>query len=808
MASSALIDLKCAVRRLFKAPRFTVLTLAVLVGGLTISQFTFSFLYSMVFAPLPFADSEQVVRLQVNQHGDRWLPRYEFQQVREDLSSFSEMAVWLDADVRLSRGDSGRTLNGVRTEPSLFSLSRSEPLLGRTLAMDDLRPGATPVVVLSHTLWQGSFNGDPDILGRQLRLDNVLTEVIGVMPPGYHFPVAAQLWLPLPGDQLAVPADSEAGLNGAARLRDGVSIAEAEAELGERLNQVYQQGVRDYRKPAGDLQALLQSLPMAQTGGEGPIVFTFLNLVALFIFLLACINVGNLLLARAIERRKETAIRAALGAPRKRLVLQLMWEGTLIALLGGVIALLLAGAALDGADIFMRSVFPQGIPYWYRWGMNLPTALVGLLFVVLTISLACFVPAWRSSNQDINSSLRDGTRGAQGQTAGRLSRLLVTVQVALISTLMLIGGIAGYLAQSLIHLNPGYNMHNRMVARISLPAETYPSEQAQQAYYLQLLEAMRQRQDILAADISNRLGQLPVAASSDNNSDSKDWPRIDVIAQIGDSAETGPRLVEGRYFDSRDGSNAQKVALISRSMARRYWPEQSAIGERIRIQMKERIETVFVVGVVTDMLNSSLVFGRADTLDEVYVSGLQFFTPYQRINFRSRSDQLPQAEESLYSEMRRLNPSLLPDSINSASKTAEQFQIVFSTITRITLICGGFALLLAVSGIYGLTANAVAMRTHEVGIRRALGASDRQIVALFLRQGSRQLLLGLGIGLLLFALAAFGFQNFTEGSAPDSLFWGVGVAVSLLLCLVILLAIYLPTRRAVALEPNAALRFE
>ena len=215
-----------------------------------------------------------------------------------------------------------------------------------------------------------------------------------------------------------------------------------------------------------------------------------------------------------------------------------------------------------------------------------------------------------------------------------------------------------------------------------------------------------------------------------------------------------------------------------------------------------------MLGVVTDMLNSSLVFGRADTLDEVYVSGLQFFTPYQRITFRSRSDQLPQAEESLYSEMRRLNPSLLPDSINSASKTAEQFQIVFSTITRITLICGGFALLLAVSGIYGLTANAVAMRTHEVGIRRALGASDRQIVALFLRQGSRQLLLGLGIGLLLFALAAFGFQNFTEGSAPDSLFWGVGVAVSLLLCLVILLAIYLPTRRAVALEPNAALRFE
>ncbi len=809
MSMSTLIDIKYALRLLFKAPKFTAMTLGVLIGGLSISLFTFSFLYSMVYKPLPLPEGDTAKSIGVEFDGNfNLISGYEYENIRDSLSSFAEFGVYDNRNVRISVKESGKNVSGSNVQQGFFEFSRTQPILGRTIQIEDTKSGAAPVAVISYEVWQNELNGRDDVLTSTMVLNGEITPVIGVMPKGYRFPNSSQIWLPLSEDVFKIAAPASEYFYAYARIKAGKTVAQAEVELSQAINQIYQQNVKLHDLPAFTKSAKLLTFQMAQTGGQGGAVFAFLNGVAWLILLLACINVGNLLLARSIERQKETAIRAALGATTARLVSQLMWEGIIISTVGGILSILLVGAALDYTEILLHSWIPGGGSFWWHWGMDAETLLMGVAFIVLTILLSALLPAWRSANQDINSTLRDGTRGAQSKKSGRLSRILVTAQVFLVSTLMLIGSISGFISNKLINIDMGDDYTNVMTAKMSIPENKYPEPQQQLALFDTLKEQIKQHPQVVDVVSNSWNPGVTVTFEEQDYTSEENKPKIDTITVIGDTATVGVNLVAGRQLDHHDKLGNRKTALISQSMANRYWPGESPLEKSFSIKLNDVNEKVFVVGVVTDRLNPATLFGKLDSGDEIYLSGLQFVDNYHMLYYRILPN-TQNPEEIFYQAMFATDSSIaMTYSVQLANKNRGLMRDSMQLMSKITFGTGFFALLLAMVGIYGLTANSVAQRTHEVGIRRAVGASDKSIMRMFLKQGARQLVIGLGLSLALFALISYGFHGFTQELLPAYLYFVLAFCVVGCLSAIVMLAIFAPTKRAVKMEPSTALRYE
>jgi predicted permease len=804
-----LIDIKYALRLLFKAPKFTAMTLSVLIGGLSISLFTFSFLYSVMYKalPLPEGDSAKAVAIYFDDEY-RFITGYEYQNIKEKLQHFDEFGIYDNVDIRLSVGESGKNYSGSLVRQGFFEFSRTSPIIGRTIQAQDTRDGASPVAVISYQVWHEELNGDENVLGETMIFNGEITQVIGVMPQDYRFPNSSKVWLPLKDKLLTTTPEVSGSYYAYARLKKGNTVEQAELELGQAVNQTYQQHVTLYNLPELKKTARVLTFQMAQTGDQGTIAFTFLNAVSWLILLLACINVGNLLLARTIERQKETAIRAALGATTSRLVSQLMWEGIIITTIGGVLSLLLVGAALDYTEILLHSWLPNGGSFWWHWGMDLPTLLMGIAFTAVTIILSAFLPAWRSARQDINTTLRDGTRGAQSKKAGRTSRILVTAQVFLVATLMLIGSVSGYISYKFINLELGDDYTDVMTARMSIPENKYPEQAQQLALFTSLKERIKQHPQVVNVVANNWLGGKTVTLAGRDYASEDSKPKIDTISVIGDTETVGIHLVAGRGFSHLDKLGQRKTALISQSMAKRYWPGESPLERSFDIKVDDKNEKVFVVGVVTDRMNPTTLFSRLDSADEVYLSGLQFISNFQIVYYRIAPNTL-NAEEIFYQAMFATDRTIeMAYSVQLADKNRNKMRDSMRLMSNITFGTGFFALLLAMVGIYGLTANSVAQRTHEIGIRRAVGASDKNITQLFLKQGARQLVIGLGLAVALFALLSFGFHQFTEELFPVFFYFAIAFTVIIGLSATVMLAMFAPTKRAVKMEPSIALRYE
>jgi predicted permease len=813
---SVIIDIKYALRLLLKAPKFTAMTLSVLVGGLSISLFTFSFLYSTLYKSLPLPEGETALSFSTETTGisnnidpnQILISAYEFSQITQTQDTLSEFGVYDSRDVRLSFDEAGKNIPASYVDGGFFRFSRTPPLMGRTIQLEDTSAGATPVAVISYETWQNELAANNDVLSMSVKLNDVLTNVIGVMPQGYSFPGVAKIWLPISQSTMNSMQNSSRYFSAYARLKNNVGIEQAETQLSNSLDQLYQQSVELYGAPEASKLVHLRTFPMDQVGGIGNTVFTFLNVVAWSILALACINVGNLLLARSIERQKETAIRAALGASSKRLVSQLMWEGIIITTIGGILSVLLVGAALDFTNTVLHSWMPNSMVFWWQWGMDLETLGMAIGFILVTIFLSSFLPAWRSANQDINATLRDGTRGAQSKKSGRLSRLLVTVQVFLVATLMLIGALSGYISQNFINLDIGDDYTNVMRADITLPSGKYTTTQEQVSLFQNLLSSIKSDPQVIDANANNYSGYYPLTlAGFDYNSD-VEKPNVDTFSLIGNTEFVGVNLIAGRLLNAQDMLNSRKVALVSQSMVNRYWPGESSLEREISLKIGDKNESLFIVGIVSNRMNPRSIFGQLDSQDEVYISGLQFIQRTQNIYYKTLLTDL-KAEQSFYRALFQTDRNIeLVQAVRTADRNRNVMRDSMRIASNVTFGTGFFALMLALVGIYGLTANSVAQRTHEIGIRRAVGATDRNIVSMFMIQGIRQLIIGLGLALIVFALLSFGLHEFAQGLLPSYLYFMLALFVSAGLSCIVLLAIYAPTKRAVLMEPSAALRYE
>jgi predicted permease len=800
-------DVRHALRLLAKSPLFTLLTIAVLAGGLGLSIFTFSFLHTAMLKPLPVPEGERIVRLLATrpEGATGLLDAADLAAIRPHVTTLTQLGAYTGRGYVVGTGEGTRSIQATATEWTVFDVTRTRPALGRGFHSGDQEPGAEPVIVLGHQAWRVVFGGDSSLLDRFVSLNGIPTRVIGIMPEGYGFPVAAEAWVPIRPELLTVQEVDQQWVEAYARLAPGADASRAAAELtGLLLRARAAHPVRDSSRPV-PTGMTVGSFPMAQIGEEGPLVLAVLNALATLILLLACINVTNLLLARANERARETAVRLALGAPRGRLIMQGMWESIVLCLAGGVLATGLAVWGLDAINGWARTHLEGNLAFWWVWGPDRTVLLAAGGFVTLAIGVLGGVIARRVVQTEISAVLQEGGARSGGRREGRVARLLVITQVATVSVLMFFGSMSAIVAYRVATVDLGYDTRNLQSTSVDLPGDRYPGPESRGRFYQHLFDQLSARPEldgvvlrVSRADIADEAGSFALADRETGGT----AQRAHVQAVLGPLTPLGIALHEGRFFDSRDDEAAAGTAIVSASLAERYWPGRSPLGAQVRLSgLGETGEWRTVVGVVGDVLLGNPL-SRARSPIAIYVPLRQSDSRLATVVFRHRQSVVA-GQAAFHQSLGAVDPRLVPGTVQSFEEVLAKTTLIARSVTGLFGACFAFALLLAVSGTYGLMARSIGRRTREIGVRRALGATDRTILLMLLGQGGRQLAVGALLALPLTLLVGWGFSRYFP--IAFSLSAGTAALVSLSITAIVLAATWLPTRRAIAIEPSEAL---
>jgi putative ABC transport system permease protein len=804
-------DLRYGARTLAKNPGFTAVAALTLALGIGANTAIFSVVNGVLLRPLPYKDPQRLVMVFAPRQLDQesLISSGGFTVLRNQNQVFEQVAAFLpmlDSSSITGDGDP-EFLGGVTVSANLFTLLGVEARYGRTFLPEEEKPGANRVVVISHSLWQRRFGSDQKIVGRTIAVDNEPYTVVGVMPPGFQFPLDGMWtgWLPRAIDiyiPLALTPEETNNLRKVlpviARLKSKVSVERAQAEMAGVAALIKRQ------YPDTNKDESIQLTPYHQQVVRR-VRFALLVLLGAvgFVLLIACANVANLLLARAAGRRKEMAVRVALGAGRWRVIRQLLTESALLALLSGLLALLLAfwGVGL------LRTIIPENLPRADEIGID-----GGVFGFTLLISLGAgilfgLVPALQASKVNLNDALKDGGRSSAGSGHTRLRNLLVVSEVAL-ALALLIG--AGLMLRSFIRLmsvDPGLDPRNVLTVDIRLSRSKYSRPQ-QAAFFQQLLERLRALPGIQAV---GAVYPMPLSGMEEDM-----W--FDIEGQPpparGEHRSAGPRgvspgyfkaqgiqLLKGRVFTEGAGGDTPPVVVINEALARRYWPNQDPIGRRISFDSRNG-QPVWrqIVGVVKSVRHMAL---SEEPRPEIYIPFTQH--PLAFMTLVARTDGAPL---NFVAAVRNQVQAVDKDQPISNVHTMEERLAGAVSQRRFSLILlaifAGLASSLAAIGIYGVMSYMVTQRAHEIGVRMALGAQASDALRLVLRQGMTLTLTGVLIGLG----AAFGLTRLLNSllfdlSATDPLTF---FATALLLALVALLACYLPARRATKVDPVVALR--
>jgi predicted permease len=537
-------------------------------------------------------------------------------------------------------------------------------------------------------------------------------------------------------------------------------------------------------------------------GTFGAIVFVVLNLLSLSILLLAAVNIGNLLLARTNARMNEIGVRVALGAPRFRLIAQTALENVILCALGGAVAIFLAVRALGATSGFMRGLLGANAPFWWTWSLDVELVVAAGLLLLLTVVVVSLLPALSVSRADPNALLKDSARAGRGLETGRISRALVTVQVALISAVMLVGSVVALIAERTASFGWGMDTANLYMMSVMLPQDRYQRAEEQSSFYDRLLAELRATPGIDAARVMAQSGGAALAIEGVEYAAPDERPTAWVVVLSESSAPIGPPLLEGRTFDSGDDATALKTALVSRSLASEQWPGQSPLGETIEVSIEgSATEQRVIVGVVGDIAFDPVGMTPAGN-SAVYLPLPQRVLPATQLMVRHLGEETV-ARSAMHEALARIDPTIAP-SIQTYDWAIGQITLFSRTIMKLFAGCGAFAILLAITGIYGMSSNAIVLRTHEIGLRRALGATNGSVIGLFIKQSARQLTIGLSLSALLsVAVLAVIRQAFSIGAGELAL---MGVSVVLVVAASVLVSVYFSVRRAIRLDPSSALR--
>ncbi|MCF2856179.1 ABC transporter permease [Pseudoalteromonas sp. SMS1] len=799
-------DFNYAVRLLIKSPFFAVITMLVLAGGLAVSMYVYSVLNTMLYKPLPIGDAQQVVRVQGKEKNrNRSLDAFELAQMQQHAQTLDEFGLYVNGASIIFDQGATRSVKTTYASWNIFQFSRTKPLLGRGFVQGDGRPGAEKVAVLSHRVWQATFAGDPAIIGSVVRIDNIPTRIVGVMPKYYTFPISAEMWIPLNDIELNPIGYADAPMSAFARVKHDTTIREVNTELTSilKLTQLQFQ----VSKEDEDIidAAFVSSFQLAQTGNEGEIVFLLLNVVSIFILLLVCINVGNLILARTNERVNELAIRLALGAPRGKLILQMMLESIIICLVGGGFALMLCGWMLGLTDAFFNNAFEGDLPFWWSWGIDLDTVQSTVIFVFFAMFLVSFLPTLSATNLNINTVLKDGSRGSQGKFTGKVSRALVIVQIVLISVIVLLGSIMAIVAGRVANVDFGMDTTNLLHTEIALDETTYTDEDKQLMFFQQLLSRLRVNPEFESAMLLQELGAVKFGTDDVAYESEDSYPKANLVILSESEQLVGMDLLNGRSFDSRDNKDGLKTAMISQYLADTHFGGSEALGKRIKLVEDETDDEYTIVGILSDVKRGDLFVESALTHAAIYLPFAQSVMPSAGVLVKYRGIE-QRAREELINSVNSVDSFMVPSRIRNYDEMLAKLTMMATTMTDLFIRCGIFSVLIAMTGVYGLTSNTIVQKTQEIGLRRALGADDLDIIKHFVKQGAVQLSIGFFIAALLVAPILIAATSLIGISPLLSILVGLGIILTI--SSLVTVAIYIPARKAVLCEPSESLRYE
>ena len=797
-------DLRYGIRSLLKQPVFTLVavsTLALAIGG---NSAMFTVVNAVLLRPLQYPEASRIVVLEgINPprgitQSNMSIP--DFADWQNQNQVFEQMAGFVAGGVLLNNGDETERVHGTAVTADFFTLFRTPSLRGRTLQPDDAQAGRDPIAVLSFGLWQRRFGADASVVGSKVTISGKPTTIVGVMPQGFDYPAQSEVWVPFPLDPAKEARDNRF-ISVIGRLKPGASVAQAKAQLdtvNQRLAQSYNETNTGWTVKVTSLQDRLVS--------DVRLSLLVLLAAVAFVLVIACANIANLLLARATARQKEMAVRTALGASRLRIIRQLLTESLLLSFVGGGFGLLLSFWLIK----LLIALSPANTPRFDEIRPDTRVFIFTIALTLLTGLIFGLAPALQASRSDQSEGLKEGSRGnAGGARSNRVRGLLMVAEIAM-SFMLLVG--AGLLIKSFIHLRevtPGFNADNVLTMRISVPPGKFPAGEPRLQFFQQAIDRIHSLPGIQSAGM---VLSLPLGGDTFNV-----WRgyiregRPATPEENGDAAFLAATpeyfhtlqipLLAGRGFNDRDVENATKVVIVNETMARKLWPGQSPLGRHITIWRDEKFprEIVGVVGETKASLDNE--------------PGEQMYVPYAQdaswasMSFVIRTSGDPaNASASVRNEIRSLDKGAPVFNVRPMNDVLATSVAPRRTPMLLLSAFAGAALLLAMIGIYGVTAYYVTQRTQEIGIRMALGAQMSDVLKLVLKGGMALALFGIVAGLAgAFAVTRW-MTTLLFGVKPtDALTF---IAVSICLLVTALLACYIPARRATKVDPLVALRYE
>jgi predicted permease len=810
---SVMQDMRYAVRQLIQNPGFTIvitLTLGLSIGA---NSAIFSVIDAVLLKPLPYPEADRLQRIFLSNDAFPQFPLnpWDFHDYRSRDTSFESLAAYTRSDTQLSGSGEPVRLNGFAVTSGYFHTLGLRPQLGREFDAQAEIQGSGSQVMLSDRLWRSRFNADPSILGRKITLDMQPYTVVGVMPPGMEHPGnsyravafggSVDIWTPF----VFQGNPSQRGshyLEGIGRLKPGVTTAQAQSELNTIMTQLG-------REHEGDQGWTVHAIPLyEEIVGANKRMLEMLLGAVIMVLLIACANAANLLLARAASRQREVAVRLALGAPRGRLVRQMLTESLLISILGGTLGALLAMLGVKA----LVALLPAGFPRASEIHVDLPVFAFTLLVSMTTGILFGLAPALQASRVDPKQGLHEGGRGAVGGARQRRLRNVLVVGEVSLACVLLVG--AGLMLRSFLNQlqqNPGFETQQVLTASLALPQSQYRAYAAQVQFYDRLLTGLRTVPGVQTVGVGS---DLPWTGYDDNagfNIEGKQPAPHEGFhgryhAASGDYFRAlGIPLIRGRFFTPSDNVEAPTVMIVNQALASRYWPNEDALGKRVTFEdhpkPKDWITIVGIVGDVKDKPNS------AAAEPAFWWSLAQSFNEFPQMSLVVRSDANPAVLTiAVREQVRRLDPTLaladiqLMDQIADAGVAAPRFAFLLIGLFA------ALAMVLAAIGIYGVISYSVSQRIPEFGLRMALGAPPSGLMRMVLAQAARLAILGCAVGIVAaLTLSRYLQSMMYDVSASDP---ATFAAVGFMVITIALLACYLPARRATRANPMVALRAE
>ena len=797
-------DIRYALRSLIKRPGFVAVAVVTLAFGIGANTAIFSVVDAVLLSPLSFPEPNRIVvvegtnlNLGIADGGATSVP--DFSDWRNQSSSFEQIAGFVAGGTVLSLNDEPERVRGTSVTEDFFPLFRTAPLKGRLFQAEEFKEGGDNVAIVSYPLWQRRFGASDNVIGSKIQVRNFSITIVGVMPPGFDYPTQTEMWFPLSTNP-AKEKRFNRFLNVVGRLKPGIDIEQARSEMtviSERLAQSYVETNRGWNVKITKLHDQL-------VGNLRPSLLILLGAVML-VLLIACANVANLQLARASYRQREIAVRTALGASRFRIVRQLLTESVLLSMVSGAVGL--------GLSIWLTrllvSISPPNSPRFEEIGMDFRVFVFAFVVAFLTGVVFGLVPAIQTSKIDLNETLKESGRSGSQARRNRIGSALMVSEIAL-SFMLLVG--AGLLIKSFIRLrevNPGFNPSNMLTMRVSLPAGKYQQGEPRAQVFGQVVERISGLPGVASA---GAVSQLPLRGDTFNLGRGylrEGDPQTSEAAGNANFVTVTPTYFDtmqiqvkaGRAFTERDTNDAPKVMIVNETMARKLWPGESPVGRKIWVWYDEKFFRE-IVGVVADTRLSL----DAEAESQMYVPLAQD-SGWSTLSFVARTNGDPAAlAGAVRNEVRAVDKGVLIYNV----KTLDDVVAIAAAPRRTPMLLlssfAGVAMLLAMLGIYGVTAYYVTQRTHEIGVRMALGARMSDVLMLVLSRGVIFALIGIAIGIA----GAFGLTRYLTtllfGVQPIDLITFLSVAA--ILMIVALLACVIPARKAAKVDPLVALRYE